>query len=1049
MAGKTSGIDEILQRWRKEIKEKQRRIISFEETVEIKLNSLKAHIFRETEPLAGWEYREFTWTRKRERVFTSDWRPLSVGGHWGRPDCSALFRCRAKMPARFAGKKVVLKLYFGGDGLLTVNGKPHSGLDPFRDTVYLADRARGDETYELDAEAYIFWHFGESEVKTFEASHFAVMDTEMNDCYWDFRAVYNVLVMPGQDPRLVEFLKAGLEKAIWGIDQNAGDAAAFRARALEARQVIRHLIYESPQFRRPGLLHGCGNSHLDVVFLWTHAEFVRKLGRTHASTLRLMEQFPDYIFSQSQPLMYQEMKDTYPDMYEEVKRRVKEGRWEVIGAFWVEPDCNLISGESFTRQILLGTRFIEREFGVTPRTCWCPDVFGNAWTMPQILVKSGLRYFVTHKMVVWNDTNPWKKHTFWWEGPDGSRVLAFVPPTHFIGSVEPDHMAAHWNTFANQKEIGESLYNYGWGDGGGGPDPEMLEYLKRYGDFPGVTGVKANTIEGALDSMAAKADGAELPVVCDELYLEEHRGVHTTKARLKKLNRRCEFLFRNAELWSAFSSRPYPRAELEKGWKEVLNNQFHDSLPGSHITPVYADLLEAYDRAGDIGGTALTHALKDIAARVDTRGKGRPVVVFNGREWARDTVARLDWPEGDWHVTGPDGKEVPSQFIHNHETGKPFLAFAVQAVPSCGWAGYHVLEGRGETAFAPVAASAAFLENALVRVELNGEGEVVSLRDRKTGREFIDPKQHGNVLKLFEDVPGKYEAWDIAPTYTKVEFPLGKATVKVVEQGPVRAAIEVRRKFFHSEMTQRIVLWAHSSRVDFETWVDWKEQQKLLKARFHTPVVTRTATFDIAYGNITRATTRNNSYEEARFEVPAHLWMDLSQPDFGLSLLNDCKYGHEGLGAMMSLSLLRGPRNPDPVSDQEEHRFVYSLYPHEGGWREALTQRAALDLNDPVLCLPEPAHAGALPASHGLLAFDAPVVLEAVKRAEDGDDLVVRFTERHGTSPAVCLKVEGGWKTAAEVNLLEKEPAPLSCANGELRLAVKPYEIRTVLFAKG
>jgi len=1045
VANKQSGVDEILMRWRDEIKKKQRRIISFEETVDIKIKALKSWIFPETEPLTGWECREFLYTRKRERQFRDDvWRPIEVGETWGGPDMSALFRCSAKMPERFKGKKVVLKLYFGGDGLLNLDGKPYHGLDPFRDTVPLTESATGEETYDFEVESYIFWHFGESEVKTFESSHFAVMDSEMNDIYWDFRAAYNVMVIPNQDPELFEFLKAGMAEAISFIDQNETSAERFRANARKARAVLHERIYNTDRFKEHGLLHLCGNSHLDVVFLWTHAEFARKLGRTHASTLRLMEQYPDYIFSQSQPLMYQEMKNLYPTMYEEVKQRVKEGRWEVIGAFWVEPDCNLISGESFVRQILYGVQFIESEFGITPHTCWCPDVFGNAWTMPQILARSGLKYFVTHKMVVWNDTNPWRKNTFWWQGPDGTRILSLVPPTHFIGTIEPDHMGAHWGNFSDKGTIGESLYNFGWGDGGGGPDPEMLEYQKRYMDFPGVTPAKPITIEGALESIARKAEKTNLPVVNDELYLEEHRGVHTTKARLKKLNRRSEFLFRDAELWSSFASLPYPREELTAGWKDVLNNQFHDSLPGSHITPVYYDLLETYDRTMALGNEVRANALQEIASRIATQGDGQAVVIFNPLAQQRDTVVTLGYPEQELHVLNADGAEVPHQFITDYETGKRVLAFAASALPPVGYAVYRIVAGRGTAAFANIAVTARSLENANLRIEINEAGEIVSLVDKISGQECLDAESKGNVLKLYEDVPGKYEAWDIAPSYTNVEFPLGDAVVEVVEAGPLRSAIQVSRKFFNSRLVQRIVLTRDAKRVDFETWVDWHEQQKLLKVRFNTNVTTRFATYDIPYGNIERSCYRNNSFDEAKFEVPAHQWMDISQPDHGLSLLNNCKYGHEAFGKMIALTLLRGPLNPDPQSDQEEHWFTYALYPHGATWREAQTIQQALDLNDPAVAVLVENHDGSLPPVSSFLGINTDrVTLEAVKKAEHSDHLIVRVVERHGAQGNVALTFPASLQEATECNLLEREDTPATFTGSQLEFLIKPYEIRT------
>jgi alpha-mannosidase len=1037
----TSGMDEILGRWRQEIKAKRRRIISLEETFELKIRSLKALIHPEVEPTGPWLIREFIYSRKRERAWLGDWRPIAVGERWGGPDRSALFRAELRLPERFAGRKVALKLYLGGDGLLSLDGRPYHGLDPFRDTIPMAEAARGGEAWSAEVESYIFWHFGESEIKTMECSHWATVDQEMSDAYWDFRAAWNALAAPDQDPALVEFLRAGLGEALWSVDQNEADPEKARSGALRARAILRGRVYDSGLFRKPGLMHLCGNSHLDVAFLWTRAEFVRKLGRTHATQLRLLEQFPDFTFSQSQALAYAEMKANYPGMFEEIKRQVRAGRWEVIGGAWVEPDCNLISGESMVRQFLHGIRWIERELGVTPRTCWCPDVFGNAWTMPQIIAKCGMEYFVTHKMGVWNDTNPWTKNTFWWQGPDGTRILSLMPPTHFIGTIEPDHLAKHWESFSDKGSVGESLYNFGWGDGGGGPDQEMLEYEKRYGSFPGLPSTSPNTIEGALDSIAAKARDAELPVVNDELYLEEHRGVLTTRGRLKRLNRRCEFLLRRAELWSAFSLRPYPRERLDGAWKEVLTSQFHDCLPGSHVRAVYEDLLEGYDMIVRTGEGLVDEAQAEIGERIDTRGPGAPAVVFNSLGAARATVASLETPRRDLHVLDPRGREVPHQFIEGLEGGTR-LYFRVD-LPGAGYAVYRLVEGPGEARFPSVFASAGKLENDLLSVDLNAEGEVAGLLRKDIGRQFIDPAKRGNVLRLYEDVPGKYEAWDIAPTYAKLAFPLPAAKAIPLFDGPLCAAVEVSRDFMGSRMVQRILLWQGAERVEFHTWVDWRERQKMLKVRFHTPLVARSATYDIAYGAIERSCCRNNSFEEARFEVPAHLWMDLSQPDRGLSLLNDCKYGHEAFDGMMALTLLRGPTNPDPDSDREEHRFAYALYPHAGTWREG-TMAQALDLNEPAEARIAAAHGGSLPPVRSFIELDCPgATLEAVKLAEEGDDLIVRVVERNGADAELRLALDRAPAAAWDCDCLERGDRPLELEEGAVRATLRPFEIRS------
>jgi len=1045
-----SGVEQILDKWRGLIKSKKRAIISFEEILRDRIESIRPWIFPDTVPLEGWSFRPFRYTHAAQREFVGDaWQPIEVGRTWGGPDMSALFRCRARLPERFRGKKVALKVYFGGDGLLRVGGKAYHGLDPFRDTVFMADCASGAEEYDLEVESYVMWHFGEGTVKTFEISCWAAFDPEINDAYWDLRTAFNLMMTESLETDAVDFLRKVLDEATCRVDQRCNDPRAIREMALEAQRVVRENVYKGNRFRKEGLVHLTGNSHLDLVYLWTHAEFVRKIGRTHATALRLLEQYPDYVFTQSQPHMYNLMKQHYPELYEQVRARVKEGRWEAVGAFWVEPDCNLISGEAMVRQLLHGIRFYQQEFGITPRTAWIPDVFGNSWTMPQILVKAGLRYFVTHKMSVWNDTNRWTLNAFWWESPDGSRIFAHVPTTHFIGTAEPDHIKEHWDRYSARVEIGESLYCYGWGDGGGGPDAEMLEYCKRYEALPGLVPCTNSTVEHALERMRKKASTAELPVINDELYLEEHRGVYTTKGRLKKLNRYCEHLYRKAELFSCFSRRPYPAGELQRGWREVLTNQFHDSLPGTHVTRAYHDLLESYRTATAIGQRAVREALEEIVSRADTSGPGRAAVVFNSLPFVRSTRVQAPCDRADVHVLDPDGREVPCQFSTDWETGATTLVFEAHNVPPVGYAVYRIVEGAGATGHAVSVSSGPdgfVLENSHLRSVVNPQGEIVSLVEKATGRELVDPERRANVLHLYEDIPGTFDAWDIEEHYAQHEFDLGAASVEIAEKGPLLAALLVTRRFRNSVLRQRIVLGAGARRLDFQTWVDWHEQHKLLKVRFHTPIRSRLATYDIAYGNIDRPTTRNNSYERAKFEVPGHEWMDLSQADRGLSLLTDSKYGYEAHGRMIALSLLKGPKYPDPVSDQEEHRFTYSLYPHAGGWRDAQTVREAGDLNDPVDVVLAEAHGGELPPRHAFVQLAANgVTLEAVKRAEDSDALIVRLVERHGGEELVVLTVDAPLAAAAECDLLEQESQSLQVEERQqVRILVRPYEIRTM-----
>jgi len=1047
--GQTRGIEHILDKWRGLIKSKKRMIISLEEIIQAKIESLRPWIIEDREPLSGWQHRHFRYDRHSERTWMDDeWRPIAVGDTWGGTDMSCYFRLDgARIPERFKGRQVALRAYFSGDGLLRVNGKAYHGMDPFRDLVTMTGCAIGGESYDLEVESYIAWHFGEGTVKTMEVSEWVVRDPEIDEAYWDLKAAFNLLMTEGLPGDLTAHLRDVLHSVTKPIQQECPEREQVKQMALRAQQTVRERIYACDRFKRTGLLHLCGNSHLDLVYLWTHAEYDRKIGRTHSTALRMMEHYPEYIFSQSQPQMYDRMRTLYPELYEQVKARIAEGRWEAIGAFWVEPDCNLISGESMVRQLVHGIRFYQREFGVTPSTAWIPDVFGNAWSMPQIMVKAGLKYFVTHKMNVWNDTNKWTRHVFWWEGPDGSRIFATVPPTHFIGVCEPDHMNDHWDQYSAKAQVPESLYCYGWGDGGGGPDREMLEYCRRYCDMPGMVPARFSKIEDALERMRRLAtEHDDIPLINDELYLEEHRGVYTTKGRLKKLNRRLEYLLRDAEMFSVFAGVDFPHDALDAAWKLLLTTQFHDSLPGTHVREAYFELLDMLGECEAKAGGALEAACRSFGgAPLSSIDTDKTLLLFNGEPHERTRLAEVPCTLEQAHVLGPDGAEIPSQFGTAFEHGERVLVFMAR-VPACGFATYQVVEGAGMGDWPAVTLDGTTLENDYLRVAFDAQGELVSLYDKAAQRECIDAEQRGNVFQLFEDMPGTFDAWDIEMHYEDTEFELAPGTVEAGEQGPLLSSLIIRKQIMGSPLVQRVRLARDARRVEFETSIDWKERHKLLKVRFHTTVRSRHATYDIAYANIERPTTRNNSYEEAKFEVPGHEWMDLSQPEFGLSLLTDSKYGYECRDARMGLSLLKGPMYPDPESDIEMHHFTYALQPHAGTWREAGTIEAARDLNVPFHVRVADAGDDGVSAARSFLAVDEPgVSLEAVKRAEDGSgDIVVRLVERQGRNVSVMLSCLGETTAAHECDLLEEAQQSLVTESGMILLPFAPYEIKTV-----
>jgi len=1035
--------------WREGTKGKQRGIFNFDQLVESKLKELKKRIFTDIEFMRPWRMRECVHKAVGEYDYLYEgWKELPVGGKWGGNGLSAFFKNEVDIPERFQGKRVVLCVYFGGDSLVSLNGVPYQGMDPFRNSVLLLEEARGGEHFDIDVESYFVWHSDEPTDKKLECSFLGVADPAIEEAYWDVKAVFNALAMPALDASLAALIRSSLKEALRCVNFDL-EGDAFIAGLKKCQAILKENVYGCADFACMGKLALCGNSHLDIVFMWAYKEFIRKLGRTHATMLRLMERYPQFIFSQSQAVTYEEMRKHYPALFEQVKARIAEGRWEYIGGMWVEPDCNLISGESFTRQFLHGVRYAEESFGVTPKTCWLPDVFGNSYAMPQILKKTGMEYFVTHKMGIWNDTNPWLYSTFWWEGPDGSQVFATVPPTHFIGTVEADSLKMNWQKYTDKTAIGESLYCYGWGDGGGGVDTEMLEYVQRYSKFPGLPETRVSKIEDSLGRMKAKAttsaDAAvcdNIPVWKDELYLEEHRGVHTTKALLKKLNRRSENLYREAELYACVASLygyEYPLARLNEGWRKILTNQFHDALPGSHITEVFHDLTTSYDEILAIGEAVRDEALALISAEILG-----DFAVFNSLGCA--ATSKVELPYEDIDICDADGERVPSQ-VYTKLNGEKVLIFIAKDIPAVGYKTYFKRPAAEKTVNCQL--STVNCENDRFSLLFNDSAELISIFDKANNREILDGK--GNVFRIYEDMPGKYDAWDIAESYSDIEFDTAPGVVESVVSGKVCTVVTISKKILKSSLRQNIILYNDLDRIDFETWIDWQERQKLLKVVFDTDIRANKYTRDIAYATIENSCYRHNPYDKAKFEVSAHNFIDLSEQAFGLSILNDCKYGYEVHERRMMMSLLKGPLNPDPQSDYGEHTFTYALYPHAGDWRVGGTLAAGLALNNPMAvvelesgAMPEHSEATEPHRRWSFLSVSADnVTLEAVKRCEVENATVVRVAEKTGACTEVTLTFFRDIAAAWECNLLEREDVPFPSEGNQLRFTIRPFEIRT------
>lgn len=798
-----------------------------------------------------------------------------------------------------------------------------------------------------------------------------------------------------------------------------------------------------------------GHAHIDVAWLWPLWRTRQKAAHTFSTVLRLMEQYPEYHFTASTPQLYAFVQQDFPELYAEIKQRVAEGRWEPIGGMWLEADCNLPSGESLVRQFLFGMRFFAQEFGLRDRVLWLPDVFGYSAALPQILRGCGLDTFMTTK-ISWSQFNRMPHDTFRWRGIDGSEILAhFVttpdPHNHFYtynGHMTPSEVKGAWREYRQHAINDELLYLMGWGDGGGGPTVEQLETARRLEDMPGVPQVRHGSANDYFDRLHQRvAADPRLPDWVGELYLEYHRGTYTSQARMKYANRRAEQWYHDAEFldaWAAAGEHSGSSRELlNAGWRLILLNQFHDILPGSSIPSVYREAEAQYDQIFEIARDVQQEKLRALASS-DTS-----LAVINTLGWTRTDPLVIDE-----QTVGTGWQDIITdsarhcQLISSADSGRRKWLLTGYTVPSYGL--IDVALARLERPASPLTITPTSLENQFFRIELDTNGEISSLWDKRGRREVISPGQRGNQLVAFEDRPLNYDAWDIDLFYEEKPYPVQTVDrIHVVESGPIRGGLEIVRTYQSSTISQRLLIYSDLPRIDFETEIDWHEHQTLLKAAFPVDINAAFATYEIQFGAVERPTHRNTSWDLARFETCAQRWIDLSESGYGVALLNDGKYGHDVHDNVMRLTLLKSAIWPDPEADQGNHRFTYALLPHVGDWRAGEVVRRAAELNTPLVAWGsrgQPEHVGPLEL-HGqaFVHCDAPhVVVDTIKTAEDGDGLIVRLYEAYNQRGPVRLTFTLPIVSAEECNLLEERSAELVAEGSVLRLSIRPFEIKTL-----
>ncbi len=814
-------------------------------------------------------------------------------------------------------------------------------------------------------------------------------------------------------------------------------------------------------FAKNFTLYYDANAHIDAAWLWRDKETIEVCRNTFSSVLNMMDARPDFTYTQSAAAYYDWMERLAPDVFVKMQQRVKDGRWEIVGGMWVEPDCNMPGGESWMHHLLYSTRYFAKKFGARVKIGWNPDSFGYNWNMPEFYANAGIDAFVTQKMG-WSEHNIFPYHLFWWQSADSSRVLCYFPFDYVNEVNDPARTVDQLRQFEANSGFRKMLILFGVGDHGGGPSNEMLdriEHLKTVDVFPSI---EMGTAGGYIDWLR-KSDLSNLPVWNDELYLEYHQGTYTTQAKMKETNRRSEVLLTNAEKLSTLAGLyggSYNRTDLEEAWRNVLFNQFHDLLPGSGIRENYIDAAVKYNAAGAIGTYELNKAGNLIAKQVNTAAfkKGIPVVVFNTLGWERSDPGTISLREGDnddYALFDASGNEVLSQTVRTGKYSRQ-LVFRSDRIPPVGYKVYELRKQTPSAGPGSLTASRTVLENGSFRVTVDADsGWVKSIFDKRGNREVL--KGFGGEVQLLEDRPRAWDAWNVG--LTGVKYPTRFRSVEVVESGPVRATIRIVRDYLKpgvrkdpptpeypsSFFTQEISLYSGIDRVDFKTDADWWEEKTMIKVAFPVTVSDTAATYEIPYGSIRRSTQLRDSWDSAKVEVPGERWADLSDNDYGVSLMNRSKYGWDIKGSTIRLSLLRSPIWPDPTADRGMHTIEYSLYPHMGTWKGAGTAQRACEYNNPLIAMMTDVHAGKLPVSHSFVSLSpAALVLTELKKAEDSEAWIVQWYDATGESGNATLTLPKAPKKVVRSNFLEEDGTALAAEKNVVKVPTKKNSVATL-----
>lgn len=958
-----------------------------EEWTDLRFGWLKRYIYDNKWEIKNLQIRDARQISEMEfDYYSDDYRPLNKGDMYFTPDGTAFIKADVDIPAELQGKELWFSLKTAAEICVKVNGKYVGGVDPNRERMLLSPYINDKETLHFDMMGYNRSKPDDERNpeslsvrgcrQIFEGAYICTVNHAVQDLVWDFELLLDVAKSDLFNEDYRSFLNKELNNAMNLIDFDSDELIGVE----ECQQYLNDVVFANDNYKGSGDVALIAHSHLDIAYYWRRIHAVQKNLRTVLIQLRLMDKYPDFKYTHTQPYVYETLEKYYPEVFEELKEKVANGQFEPVGAMYVEPDCNVPNAESLIRQCLYGQQTYKRMFGKTVNNAWLPDVFGNSWILPQILKKSGVEYFVSNKMSTWNDTNRFPHNNFIWRGIDGSDVLACVPPTHFITWNMPSQIQENWEAYIDKDSGGQTMNMFGYGDGGSGCTEEMIELMHRFEKLSVMP--KCEHMGGAEFLEKNLKGNNNLDVWDGELYLEMHRGTFTTKSEMKRANRQFEYKLRTAEMLSVLRGDDNT-AEITDIYKKLLINQFHDILPGSHIHPVYEDAMADYDNIN-----------KRLDKIIGTGSK-----YFNTLNFKRDSLTFVPNKKGTATRYGVKGNWI------------------IPNIPALSSASLRAVNYKeqwitvGDT-----------VETDYYSVEFNNDGSIASLYDKELDRQWVDGDF--NKLKIYTDNPGNYDAWDILPNYKDKQIEINvDEPLSLCEQDGESATFKVVLSTEKSKWTMLIRLFRRSRGIEVENIVDWNEKHKLAKAEFACNVLTRKALCDTSAGFIERDTHKNTTWQQARFETCHHKWADLAETDGGVALINDGKYGIGFDNNTMSLSLLRATIRPDITSDMGIHNFCYMIMPHGEDAVKAGINNIAFQYNVPLV---------KADVQYNGDVF-APLYLQAMKRSEDGSMTVIRLSEQDGKRGRIKLD-----KKVKLLNMLEE------IENETDVIEYKPFEIITI-----